>query len=50
MSIEEAMERIEELIEDRKSFITEDTEYDEIYIKDIQALERALAALELLGT
>ena len=49
MSIEEAMERVEELIDDRKSFITGDTEHDEIYIKDIQALERALAALELLG-
>ena len=50
MSIEEAMERVEELIDDRKSFITGDAEYDEIYIKDIQALERALDALELLGT
>lgn len=50
MSIEEAMERVEELIDDRKSFITGDTEHDEIYIKDIQALERALDALELLGT
>jgi hypothetical protein len=49
MSIEEAMERVEELIDDRKSFITGDTEHDEIYIKDIQALERALDALELLG-
>lgn len=47
MSIEEAMERVEELIDDRKSFITGDTEHDEIYIKDIQALKRAVTALDI---
>lgn len=49
VDVKEASGRVEELIDDRKSFITGDAEHDEIYIKDIQALEKALTALVLLG-
>ena len=45
MNIEEAMERIEAMIEYKALFPD-----NEEFIKDGQALERALVALELLGT
>lgn len=45
MTNEEMIARLRELIEDRKSFIT-GGEDDEIYIRDKQALEAAIKALE----
>lgn len=45
MTNEEMIARLRELIEDRKSFIT-GGENDEIYIRDKQALEAAIKALE----
>lgn len=47
MTIEEIKNQLIELIDDRKSFITGDKENDEIYIKDIEALQCALRAVEL---
>ena len=35
-----------ELIDDRKSFVTKDAEHDEIYLKDIEALENAINILD----
>ena len=44
MTIEEAKKQLEELIQDRKSFICGGD--DEIYKKDIEALKTAISALE----
>ena len=44
MTIKEAREQLEDLIRDRESFIVGDD--DEIYRKDIEALEKALEVLE----
>lgn len=44
MTIEESKSQLEELIQDRKSFICGGD--DEIYRKDIEALEKALEVLE----
>ena len=35
-----------ELIDDRKSFVVKDAEHDEIYLKDIEALESAIHILD----
>ena len=45
MTIEEAKNQLEELIQDRKSFICGGDD-DEIYKKDIEALQIAIQALE----
>ena len=45
MTIEEAKNQLEELIQDRKSFICGGD--DEIYKKDIEALKTAISALEM---
>ena len=45
MTIEEAKNQLEELIQDRKSFICGGDD-DEIYKKDIEALQMAIQALE----
>ena len=45
MTIEEAKEQLWELIHDRESFIVGDND-EEIYRKDIEALEKALEILE----
>ena len=44
MTIEEAREQLKDLIRDRESFIVGGD--DEIYRKDIEALEKALEVLE----
>lgn len=44
MTIKEAREQLKDLIRDRRSFIVGDD--DEIYRKDIEALEKALEVLE----
>ena len=45
MTIEEAKEQLWELIHDRESFIVGDND-EEIYRKDIEALEKAMEILE----
>lgn len=44
MNRKEVINQLKELIEDRKSFMVGD--YDEVYDKDVQALEHAIKALE----
>lgn len=44
MTFEEAKKQLEELIQDRKSFIVGDD--DEIYRKDIEALKKAVEVLD----
>lgn len=43
MNRKEIINQLKELIEDRKSFMVED--YDEVYDKDVQALEYAIKEL-----
>lgn len=38
--------QLTELIDDRKSFVSKDAEHDEIYLKDIEALESAINILD----
>lgn len=38
--------QLTELIDDRKSFVSKDAEHDEIYLKDIEALENAINILD----
>ena len=47
-SIEEAIKQLEDLKKDRLSFVTGDKEHDEIYLKDVQAIEIVLGNLEAL--
>lgn len=47
MTNEESIKQLEELIEDRKSFCEGDDEHDEIYRSDIEALRRAVTALDI---
>ena len=42
--MEDDIKQLEDLILDRKSFVIGDKEHDEIYIKDIQALEHLIKA------
>lgn len=37
---------LKDLIEDRKSFLTGDPEDDEVWLRDIQALENAIKFIE----
>lgn len=46
MTNEQIIKQLEELIDERKSFITSDPEHDEIYIKDINALKAAIEFLK----
>ena len=46
MKLLEAKERLESLREDRKSFLENDTEHDEIFLEDIEAIDTVLQALE----
>ena len=48
MTNQEAISRLEELIDDRKSFC-KGVEYDDdaIYLEDIEALKRAVTALDI---
>lgn len=48
MELEEAKEQLKDLINDRKSFLSGDAEHDEIYLKDIEALEIAIAELHAI--
>lgn len=47
MSPKENIERLEELIADRKSFLSGNKSDDEIYRKDIQALRETITAIDL---
>lgn len=47
MTNEESIKQLEELIEDRKSFCEGDDEHDETYRSDIEALRRAVTALDI---
>lgn len=44
--IEEDIKQLQDLKSDRESFITGDKEYDEIFLKDIQAIENILTAIK----
>lgn len=48
-SIEEAIKQLEDLKEDRLSFVTGDKEHDNIFLKDVQAIEIVLGNLEALA-
>lgn len=47
-NIEEAIKQLEDLKRDRLSFVIGDKEHDEIYLKDVQAIEIVLSNLEAL--
>ena len=42
---EEIISQLEDIIRDRKSFLEGNEEHDKIYLKDIEALERAIEEL-----
>lgn len=46
MSINEAIEQLKDLKLDRESFINNNTEHDNVFIKDIKAIDIVLQALE----
>lgn len=46
--LEEAIKQLEDLKVDRESFLQKDQEHDEIYLKDIKAIETVLKKLERL--
>ena len=48
MTHEEVIRQLLELIDDRKSFIISDAEHDEIYEKDIAALNYSIHAIDLM--
>ena len=48
MDIKEAIKQLEDLKKDRLSFVTGDKEHDEIYLKDVQAIEIVLGNLVAL--
>ena len=48
-SIEEAIKQLEDLKKDRLSFVTGDKEHDNIFLKDVQAIEIVLGNLEALA-
>lgn len=50
MTRAEAIHQLEELVEDRKSFITGEEDHDAEFQKDIEALRFALHALKSEGT
>lgn len=45
----EKIEQLKSLIGDRKSFLSNDPEFDEIFLRDIEALEWAVKELEYDG-
>ena len=47
-SIEEAIKQLEDLKKDRLSFVTGDKEHDNIFLRDVQAIEIVLGNLEAL--
>lgn len=46
MNLKEAIKQLESLKEDRKSFLENDAEHDEMFLKDIEAINTVLQALE----
>lgn len=46
MTITEVTNQLEDLIVDRKAFISGDEEFDKIFIKDIEALRYAVDVLK----
>jgi hypothetical protein len=48
--MDKIVKRLEDLIEDRKSFISGDPEFDEIFIKDIDALRLSIGIIMLVKT
>lgn len=49
MNTSEVVVQLEDLINDRKSFLSDDKESNEIYLKDIQALQIAIYYINLLS-
>lgn len=48
MFLSEAIKQLESLKEDRKSFLENDTEHDEIFLKDIEAIDVVLRKIDKL--
>lgn len=46
MTIKQIINQLRKLLDDRKSLINNDSKHDDIYIKDINALECAISAVE----
>ena len=46
MNLKEDIKQLESLKEDRKSFLENDAEHDEMFLKDIEAINTVLQALE----
>ncbi len=49
MDIKESIKQLEDLKRDRLSFVTGDKEHDNIFLKDVQAIEIVLGNLEALS-
>ena len=49
MDIKESIKQLEDLKKDRLSFVTGDKEHDNIFLKDVQAIEIVLGNLEALA-
>lgn len=47
--IQSAIDRLDDLKDDRKSFLSGEADSDEIYTKDIQAIDTALAVMRLVS-
>lgn len=45
MTNKERIDQLKDLIDDRKSFLTGDPQFDEIYLRDIEALEWSVSEL-----
>jgi len=48
--LDNIIKQLEDLIADRKSFLSEDGEYDEVFLKDIEALHLAIGIIVLVKT
>lgn len=49
MDIKEAIKQLEDLKKDRLSFVTGDAEHDNIFLRDVRAIEIVLGNLEALA-
>ena len=47
--IKSCVERLQDLVRDRQSFLTGEADHDEVFLKDIHFLEMAMTLLELKG-
>lgn len=49
MSKEEVIKQLTDLKLDRQSFLEDDADHDEIYLKDIQAIDYAISVLKIVS-